>query len=217
MKFSYATTATLFCCLLFTTTASADQIIFDYTATLERISGTTDPLGLIGAEFTFRATFDADDIYYADGGAATVTALSHMWTISGSTSGDGNYSDGDGVVWQPNSVGGRFRDATGLNLASNDSNPIFAGANSFQNSSLLGLAGSGTAPTLGDQVQLGDFASGAITAHTIAFVDGDSNVFRNDTGSTFVTITAIPEPGSLSLLGLAVLGCATRRLRRRKS
>lgn len=192
-------------------TCSAFAGTIDYTVT-GRISVVAgfDTDGLDGATFTYAAQFDDNGVYVERFGTAAAVAIagSATVTISGSSVSSNNTTLvlPVAMAFYP-TFAGSFMDPVGLRLE------FVAG-----NGSVLSWVGNTTpAPGSNSAVVGSDVKQNDFVPATYFGIDGRralTNV-ATETRYTFedVTITAIPAPGGLAMLGAAALLGAGRRRR----
>lgn len=198
---------------LFASTASAQVLVqLDYDLTgFEDGSGPADPAGLVGAQVQISATF-ASSATWSQFDANTLVAVTSdaSLTISGASNplANGTYPFVNGLAYSFNPSLGGWSASNVFTRAGIDL-PDFSANFNIGFDHLPAVI-----PVAGDPVSVSQF-TGVIApaAEGIFFLD-DFSLFNVYTTSN-ATVTAIPEPTSLALLGVGGLALMRRRLAER--
>ena len=211
------------------TPANADIIQFKAEVVLTHRTG-ADPdnrwinggesLGLDGATLVFRASFSTTDTYISGFGFPTVNSISESLTITGASvaSTNGVRSSATGVSLWPDG-GGQYYAPSGGSVEWDING---------SNLTLWSLTNAVLGMSVGDNVELSHFS----TTQRIRDYEFDWGLFTVGNGSPYgdlarydaesfsATATQVPEPGTLTLLGLgavAAVWCRRRRAARART
>jgi len=189
---------------------SADTITYDFLAVLSQaqFSG-PDTAGLIGATVDVKASVDANAQYIDSFGfPAVVMNNDATITISGASVAVNN-----GTFQLPleafyPSFAGLFTHPAGF---FQQFNLPGGGLLTLQLNTFPTASGSGAA--IGDTVNVLDFAP---ASSTLPVWDVDGNALYNLNDVSVTATTSVPEPSTLALAGLGVVGLAVNAYRRRR-
>jgi hypothetical protein len=189
--------------------AQAGLIIADFSTTLSLISG-TDSVGLNGATVTLHAEFDDASTFTDFFGFPTVLALTHTITISGASvaGSNGTFSDPEGLRYFPTFVNGFF-DGAGSFLGGGPLMEI-----------IMEMSDGSVIPSNGDTISVDNFNTANLDPFDVPTRATDFSSYDWSTAATLTITTrpdvvAVPEPGTLGLIGLGMIGLAA--VRRKKA
>lgn len=193
-----------------TTDVLAD-VITTFNGTISLDVG-TDTLGLDGATFTFTASFADGSTWTGSVSSPILLADTHSLTISGSTSGDGTFTDNDGFRFGYTPVAGghlHMHDAAGRSWTSSQPTGPFRFDHGTVRNWNVGI----TVPGFGDPVVANNWAASDIDFQ-FRVESGDIPKYSLVGGGSFeFSASAVPEPSSLGLV--VMLTVAVVSLQRR--
>ncbi len=197
-----------------TSTASADLITVKYSGTGLTVLTGLDSDNFSGGSYELTMTYDTTQTYAAMFGSfPVVQPLSTSLVLSG-TGQDGTYTPNDPVGYWA-SYGVNYYTAGGAGL-------YWTHSNSSLQLTLGKFAESvpaGSAPSPGDNVSLSDFNTANNSTATDASIVHNPGPnyttlrFTNQSITTALTTSSVPEPSSFALIGLLAVGAVYRRRR----